>query len=259
VDRFEGERSRLGQLQVEVVARLARSLGVELVKAESLRAKRERPDNPDAVDLAMEGWAAYSRPHTPGSIGKAADDFERAPQLDPNSPRALIGLSLALGVRATNFWTTTRAADFKRADDLANQALAIQPENANAPAAKALALTGSKQWDASISESDRAIEYDRNLAAAYADSGFRQVFIGHARVRGARNGAPPQSARSAAIRVGAPDLPPPQPSCAMGAGDRVVQEGGHRQPQSLLPIWPPPTHGWDGMRRQEPPSPSFSS
>jgi TolB-like protein/DNA-binding winged helix-turn-helix (wHTH) protein len=45
-DRFEGERSKLGELQVEVVARLARSLNVELIKAEALRAARERPNNP---------------------------------------------------------------------------------------------------------------------------------------------------------------------------------------------------------------------
>ncbi len=47
-DRFDGERSKLGELQVEFVSRLANSLGVELVKAESLRAMRERPNNPDA-------------------------------------------------------------------------------------------------------------------------------------------------------------------------------------------------------------------
>ena len=57
VDPFEGERRRLGQLHVEFVSRLANSLGVELIKAEALRAERERPDNPDAVDLAMRGWA----------------------------------------------------------------------------------------------------------------------------------------------------------------------------------------------------------
>ena len=53
-DRFDGERSKLGELQVEFVSRLANSLGVELVKAEALRAARERPSNPDAVDLAMQ-------------------------------------------------------------------------------------------------------------------------------------------------------------------------------------------------------------
>ena len=53
-ERFEGERSKLGELQLEVVSRLADSLGVELVKAEALRSMRERPGNPDAVDLAMQ-------------------------------------------------------------------------------------------------------------------------------------------------------------------------------------------------------------
>ena len=56
-DRFEGERGKLGELQVEVVSRLANSLGVELVKAEALRSMRERPNNPDAVDLAMRASA----------------------------------------------------------------------------------------------------------------------------------------------------------------------------------------------------------
>jgi hypothetical protein len=56
-DRFDGERSKLGELQVEVIARLANSLGVELVRAEALRAMRERPSNPNAVDLAMRAGA----------------------------------------------------------------------------------------------------------------------------------------------------------------------------------------------------------
>jgi TolB-like protein len=56
-DRFDGARGKLGELQVEVVARLANSLGVELVKAEALRVARERPSNPDAVDLSMRGRA----------------------------------------------------------------------------------------------------------------------------------------------------------------------------------------------------------
>jgi TolB-like protein/class 3 adenylate cyclase len=60
-DRFDGDRSKLGELQVEFVSRLANSLGVELVKAEALRATRERPDNPDAADLSMRGWAERYR------------------------------------------------------------------------------------------------------------------------------------------------------------------------------------------------------
>ena len=81
-DRFEGERSKLGELQVEAVSRLANSLGVELVKAEALRAARERPNNSDAVDLAMRGWAAYQS-WGPASVNEALGYFERALRLDP--------------------------------------------------------------------------------------------------------------------------------------------------------------------------------
>jgi hypothetical protein len=42
-DRFDGERSKLGELQVEFVSRLANSLGVELVKAEALRPRGNAP------------------------------------------------------------------------------------------------------------------------------------------------------------------------------------------------------------------------
>src|SRR6516165_156896 len=81
-DRFDAERSKLGELQVEFVSRLANSLGVELVKAESLRAMRERPDNPDATDLMMRGWAALNSNPDKAALLDAAKLFERALALD---------------------------------------------------------------------------------------------------------------------------------------------------------------------------------
>jgi adenylate cyclase len=87
-DRFDGERNRLGDLQVEFVARLANSLGVELVKAESLRAMRLRPNNPDAVDFYMRGRTAMGRGFAVDNVTEAAEDFERALQLDPSLTRA---------------------------------------------------------------------------------------------------------------------------------------------------------------------------
>ena len=82
-DRFDGDRGKLGELQVEFVSRLANSLGMELVKAEALRSARERPNNPDAVDLAMRGQAIlYSNPSV-AAFGEATALFERALALDP--------------------------------------------------------------------------------------------------------------------------------------------------------------------------------
>src|SRR5271170_15650 len=95
-DRFDGERSKLGELQVDFVARLANSLGVELVKAENLRAIRERPNNPNAVDLLIRGWAAWFKGFTAANVNEAIGDFERALQLDPEYTVAKISLAEGL-------------------------------------------------------------------------------------------------------------------------------------------------------------------
>jgi hypothetical protein len=87
-DRFDGERSRLGELQVEAVSRLANSLGFELVKAEALRAMRERPSNPDAVDLAMQAEYKWGLPESKASLDDALTLSERALALDPQNARA---------------------------------------------------------------------------------------------------------------------------------------------------------------------------
>ncbi len=85
-DRFDGERSKLGQLQVEFVSRLANSLGVELVKAEALRSMRERPNNPDAVDIAMRAAAKANSTGDSKSINSDVIDLnERALALDPQN------------------------------------------------------------------------------------------------------------------------------------------------------------------------------
>ena len=58
-DRFEEDVADLFKLQDQVVARLANSLGNELVKAEA--EKGGRSQNPDAIDLAMRGRALLLR------------------------------------------------------------------------------------------------------------------------------------------------------------------------------------------------------
>ena len=61
-DRFEEHIADLFKLQDQVVARLANTLGHELVKAEAEKSTRSR--NPDAIDLTMRGTALLWPPLT---------------------------------------------------------------------------------------------------------------------------------------------------------------------------------------------------
>jgi adenylate cyclase len=179
-DRFDGERSRLGELQVEFVARLANSLNVELIRAESLRALRERPSNPDAVDLVMRGWVTRYQGWTEANLNAAIDDFERALRIDPQLPTALTGLSLTLCDRGFALSIGNPGEDADRAEAVASQALLAHPDYAEAHLAKGCVLELKKQYDAAIAEYQATIAGDRNFAAAYASATFLNIYKGHA-------------------------------------------------------------------------------
>ena len=176
-DRFDGDRGKLGELQVEFVSRLANSLGMELVKAEALRSARERPNNPDAVDLAMRGQAIlYSNPSV-AAFGEAAALFERALALDPQNLPAMTGLANALAGHAIQ---THDAGDAARAEKLIDTVLAVQPDNSTAHRTKGLILGFVKhEWRSSIAEAETAIGLDPNDADAHAEAGLWKGFLGH--------------------------------------------------------------------------------
>jgi adenylate cyclase len=178
-DRFDGERSRLGQLQMEFVARLANSLGVELVKAEALRAARERPNNPDAVDLEMRGLAAYQSWGL-DSVKEALGYFERALRLDPGHTGAKIGLAQALIDRFMWLGGGDEAVDIPRAESLVASALSAEPNNASAHYTKANLFTAKKQFNDQFAEIDAAIENNQNFAQAYATRGDMLTWAGRA-------------------------------------------------------------------------------
>jgi adenylate cyclase len=179
-DRFNGERNKLGDLQVEVVSRLANSLGVELVKAEALRSMRERPNNPDAIDLEMRATAKSNSGGDSKSINSEVIDLsERALALDPQYEPAMVDLSFALNDRVGSLWSQDPEGDIARADKLADSALALQPGDAWAHMAKAQVFFTKRQWKAAISQTEAALADDPNNPSAHANLSFWNMFLGH--------------------------------------------------------------------------------
>jgi class 3 adenylate cyclase/TolB-like protein len=177
-NRFDGERSKLGELQVEFVSRLANSLRVELVKAEALRSLREQPSNPDAVDLAMQAEYKYDLPDSKANENDAVMLSERALALDPQNVRALAALTRALVRRVIDHWSDDPAGDIARAEKAADAALAVQPENSWAHYAKGQVYSVKRQWGPSIREYETAIALDPNNALAHARAGYNKRYLG---------------------------------------------------------------------------------
>ena len=186
-DRFEGERGNLGELQVEAVGRIANALDVQLSNAEALRALRERPTNPEAVDLAMRGnvaldVASWSQQNLEKTIG----DFDQALRLDPDNPQALAGKALAQ-IAVTMTYGVGRISDaLNDGERAADRVLAAYPDNARAHYVKAMvasargAMSHATQFEAALTQLKAAIAGDRNYAAAYAEMGYILTWSGRA-------------------------------------------------------------------------------
>jgi adenylate cyclase len=177
-DRFEGETSKLGELQVEAVSRLANSLGVELVKAEALRAMRERPSNPDAVDLAMQAQLKLNLPGSRATENEAVTLSERALALDRQNVRALTVLTNALLERVWDHFSDNPTGDIERAEKAIDAALALQADNSAVHEAKGYLYYTKRQMGPSITEYETAIALDPNNADAYAKAGSRKMYLG---------------------------------------------------------------------------------
>jgi tetratricopeptide (TPR) repeat protein len=139
---------------------------------------RERPNNPDAVDLAMRGQAIlYSNPSA-AAFGEAIALFERALALDPQNLPAMTGLANAL---AGHSILKRDAGDATRAEKLIDAVLAVQPDNSTAHRSRGLLLGFVKhEWRSAIAEAETAIALDPNDADAHAEAGLYKGNLGRA-------------------------------------------------------------------------------
>ena len=169
-DRFEEDVADLFKLQDQMVARLANVLGFELVKAEA--EKSARSNNPDAIDLAMRGWATMwqSYPQPPkekrDSHYAALALFDQALKIDPNDADALAGEAftyMALFV----FGEATAETDLDaKIIDRADRAIALDPDNMRAYVAKSLYLAVTGRANEALRAADSGLAIDPNYAAA---------------------------------------------------------------------------------------------
>jgi adenylate cyclase len=177
-DRFDGDRTSLVAMQDQVTARLARSLNIELIQAESRRIGADR--NPDAVDLSMRGWAKFYEPRSKMQTAQAEEIFDRALHLDPSNVDAMIGKASCLVVEVLNGWSASVSEDQKTAADLADGALSKRPASAQAHVVKGDVLRYGHPEDA-VREYDAALEIDPNFPVAYANRAQSLVLSGRAR------------------------------------------------------------------------------
>ena len=178
--RFETTRTDLFEIQDEIVGQIAQALDLQLIEAEARRTFRERPDHPDARDMAMRGWSIMNNEgFLPQTCQSCAQLFKSALAVERENVRAMIGLALTKARLQYGGWSE-RAAP-RQAEELIDQALSLAPQNTHAHFVKAMINARVKQqFELGLFHFEKALALNRNYANVLVNIGFTKRFMGRA-------------------------------------------------------------------------------
>ncbi|MGC2785032.1 MAG: adenylate/guanylate cyclase domain-containing protein, partial [Roseiarcus sp.] len=177
-DRFEEDASDLFKLQDQVVARLANSLGYELVRAEAEKGGRSK--NPDAIDLTMRGQALLQQATITKDNNDAARTlFEQALKTDPNDGSALTGDARTYMLDYVFGWTNPQTDYDAKIIAQADRALGLVPDNWWAYYAKCTYLYHLSQREKeALGAADAALAVNPNAALLYECRAVTETGLG---------------------------------------------------------------------------------
>ena len=159
-------------MEDDIVARLARTVGIQMISVEAARAARTRPGNPDAQDLGLRCIASLlNNPEASANPSKHPEIYEpceRALAIDPHNTLAMAALSTRLLQRVTLGEIADPTAEANRFDHLATEALAINSNDQDAHIAKAAVAFVRGQPDQVLLEAERVMAINPSAIFAYA-------------------------------------------------------------------------------------------
>lgn len=158
VRNFDADLDDIFTVQETVARQIVDSLGVHLTDSD-VRALAQRPtNNVSAYDAYLQGQALVERWNFQEMLAASRTYFNHALTLDPNFANALAGLASVEAQTFRNF--DADPARLRRADELLDRALAIQPELVRAVIARGELLAGRYRYTAASEQFRRAVEVE---------------------------------------------------------------------------------------------------
>jgi TolB-like protein/cytochrome c-type biogenesis protein CcmH/NrfG len=176
-DRFDTLRDDILTVQDEIVTRLSRSAGLQIIDAEARYSSRTR--SPEAVDLVMRGWALMNRPTNREGLIEARILFERALSIDPGNTDALAQIGTILVFEVLNgYYDTGRAERLTEADAMLAQALANDPNHVAALRARVAMLRARGSFSEAVRAAEGVIACNPGEPRVYNELGLSWLYLG---------------------------------------------------------------------------------
>jgi TolB-like protein len=177
-ERFDKERRDVLEVQEEIVARLSRSVGIEMIRSEA-RHHRSSSKVADATDLAMRGKALAEEIRDREKAARALLLFREALVLDPDNVDALVGIASTLVYQVLNLYRTDeRETLLDEAESLIGRAVLLAPDHIGVRKARAALLRARGRFMAAIAATRIVIARNPGEPTAYRELGLNKLYLG---------------------------------------------------------------------------------
>lgn len=177
-DRFDGTHAGIFALQETIARAVVKALAVEITGDESQRVANRGTGNAQAYDVFLRGWQHYLH-QTPDEFRAAIADFRNATKIDPSYARAWAALAAVYWESYTRYWAEAvglpRHSNFEAEQFLSK---AMRDPVSLAYQVRSAMLLHNGQHEAAIGEAQRGIANDPNDADAYAALAGALTFAG---------------------------------------------------------------------------------
>lgn len=175
-ERFDKERKDILRVQEEIVARLSRAVGIEMLRND---AGRGGTDGGDAVDLVMRGRALAIDIRKQANAVQAVSLFRRALEMDPRNVDAMVGIaSTGIFQLLNRYRTDARDRLLDEAEELISRAFSISPDHIGVQKARAALLRARGRFDEAIVATRAVIEQNPGEPTAYRELGLNSLYLG---------------------------------------------------------------------------------
>jgi adenylate cyclase len=175
-DHFENKFADLIALEAAITGRIANSLNMQLISAESRRMAEVA--NPGALDLRLRAEGLFFSAITPEHTLAAQRLLERSVRLDPNSAEAWAWLADLMSSQYLSHWNGAGPKQLVEAEDAVQRALALDPNLALAHFTNGFIHHARGEHRAALDSFSQAIALDPNYARAYAQKGNELIQVG---------------------------------------------------------------------------------
>jgi TolB-like protein/DNA-binding SARP family transcriptional activator/Flp pilus assembly protein TadD len=182
-ERYDGDLNDIFNLQDQVLEKIVGSLALTLSGTDRQRLAKRGTDSVAAHDLYLRGLFLESGFTREGNR-KAAQFYEQALSIDPDYALPYTRIANILQLNARNGWSDNVQADLKKAVELAEKAVVLDPQNPyfHWSLGRSVArLRTPEALERGIKALKQAIELDPDYADAYAF--LAVLYVGNGRAK----------------------------------------------------------------------------